>query len=142
METKIRTGKDERAATDFPKRTDRTEPNGDFPMAKNTSKTAKTSPKTDATPERADGLRDSQVRVLQVLSKAKEPLSRTEIKDKAELSSSILQIGSPDLDLRKTNDKDHYPSLLSLKMISEEEVEGKRGQCYSITAKGKAAVKK
>lgn len=86
-------------------------------------------------------LRKPQVRVLKALTQSKTALTRKEISEKAEVDVSGLTewIGSSDQATRKANDKKHFPSLLSLGLVSATEKDGEP-TAYSITGKGRKAL--
>ena len=86
-------------------------------------------------------LRKPQVRVLEALAKAKEPLTRSVIADKAKVDQAGLTeyIGSTDKTKRAANDKRKgWKSLISLGYVKAEDSEG--ATAYSITAAGRKAV--
>lgn len=120
-------------------------------MAKTTTKTApktlaakKGTPAKPATREpraKKEGLRKAQIRILAALTKAKSPLTRKEIAEKApcDLANTVELIGSKDTDKRAANDEKHFPCLLTLKFVKDTEDEEK-GTVYSITPAGKTAL--
>ena len=101
-------------------------------------------PSLTATPkkqEKKDGLRKPQIRVLAALSKSKQPLSRSEIGEKAEVDVASLTevIGSSDAEIRKKNDKlKGWKSLLTLGFVKATKEEG--AVSYTITTTGKKAL--
>lgn len=119
--------------------------------AKSTKKTGGTGGKKTGgtggkkTAKKKDGLRKPQVRILSALSASKKALSRQQIAVKAPVDAAacVEYIGSHDPVKREANDKKHFPSLISLGLVKAEQhdVEGRDTVVYSITAKGKTAVK-
>lgn len=95
---------------------------------------------------RKDGLRKAQIRILQLLSKASNPLTRPEIAKKApcDLANCTELIGSHNDDVRKANDAKHFPSLRSLGFVRVEvhDIDGKDVFHHSITATGRKALEK
>lgn len=95
---------------------------------------------------RKEGLRKPQIDVLRCLSKAREPLSRKQIAEKAKTDLAFLtsHIGSHDEETRKANDKKNWPSLLGLGFVrsSTEEIDGRQTIAYEITATGRKALAK
>lgn len=89
-------------------------------------------------------LRKPQIKVLEVLSKAKSALTRNAISEKAGCRVHMLSayLGSNDREKREANDKKHYPSLLSLGFVKAEISEGMEGTTYTITPKGLKALGK
>jgi DNA-binding MarR family transcriptional regulator len=109
-------------------------------MAKKTS-TAKAA---TATVEKkpTDGLRKPQIRILQALGKAKEPLTRAEISKRAKVDSAWLTeyVGSVvDAKIRAKNDK-KFKSLVTLGHVTAKDSDD--GTVYSITSSGRKAVGK
>jgi predicted transcriptional regulator with HTH domain len=108
--------------------------------SKATEKTA--TPKASAADKRG-GLRKPMVRILKALSKAKAPLTRSEIAEKApcDVAGCVEWIGSSDADVRKANDTKHFPSLITLGLVKiDTTADGHTA--YTITAKGKALAAK
>lgn len=101
--------------------------------------------KTPAAPNKKEGLRKPQVRVLEVLAKAgNRAMNRAEIAEKGSVDLAMLNayIGSNNPERRAKNDKSDFVCLLTLgfvKMAPQEE-EG-RGTYYTITPAGKNALK-
>lgn len=94
---------------------------------------------------RKGGLRTGQVRLLQVLAKLKGPISRSDLASRAKYANPGIigpLLGVADPDLRK---KEAYPSLLTLKLVDQEQIGDKDAAGsdlgYTITAKGRAALK-
>src|SRR5262245_41245836 len=87
-------------------------------------------------------LRAPQLRVLQCLAREGRPLTRKEIAELAPTDQDGLttHLGSSDPEVRAKNDQRRWPSLLSLGLVRAEE--GEQGTVYSLTPKGKAALKK
>jgi hypothetical protein len=87
-------------------------------------------------------LRKPQVRILQCLFKAGKELTRAQIAVKAPVDPAgcVEWIGSHDPDKRAANDVKHFPSLVTLDFIKQEQhdVDGKDVIVYLLTAKGKA----
>lgn len=133
------------------------------PSTKETKKTMSTAakkaptPKATAKPEpssnghKKEGLRAPQVRILQALSKAKSPLTRKQISEKAPCDLAFLTeyMGSQDDEIRAKNDA----KMMSLRSLGYVKVEfnlsspatgskGREGAAYSITLKGKTALLK
>lgn len=93
-----------------------------------------------------DGLRGPQVRILTCLSKAKGPLTRNQISEKApvDVATCVEYIGSTDKDRREANDTKHFPSLISLGLVKYDthEVDGRDTIAYTITPKGRTQLEK
>lgn len=110
--------------------------------SKKATKATKAAP---ATREKKDGLRKPQVRVLQFLAKQSKPQPRTVIAEKSPVDQAMLNsyIGSSDPAIRAKNDKAVCVSLLTLQYVKAElPAEENGATCYTITAKGKAALAK
>ena len=105
-------------------------------------KPAKSSPRKSAPApaKKTSELRKPQVRVLQALSKSKEPMTRKEISEKGDVDLAMLNsyIGAHDLKIRAKNDKAVCPSLLSLGFVKASDGEG--ATVYTITAAGRKAI--
>jgi hypothetical protein len=108
-----------------------------------------TAAKTTKTAAAKPLLRKPQARVLEALQKFPKGLTRPLIAEKGAVDQAALveYIGSPDPATRKANDAKHFPSLVTLQAVKEEqrEIDGRNVTTYSITAKGKqllAAFKK
>ena len=105
-------------------------------------------PKTSVSKESANGsLRKPQLRILAALAKAKGPLSRAKIAEKAnvDVAACVEYVGSTDAKRRVANDKSHFPSLVSLGLVKHVAVEhdgGHKETCHELTAKGKKAATK
>lgn len=113
---------------------------------KTAPKTAKT-PKTEAAPKtEKPGLRKPQVRVLQLLAKAKTPLTRVEISQKAgvDLAALTEYVGSEDAEKRAKNDA-KFMSLVSLGYVKHKKVamaDGTEKTAHELTAAGRKAAEK
>ncbi len=96
--------------------------------------------------EKKDGLRKPQVRILKALAKSGKPLTRAQIAEKAscDVAGMVEWIGSADPEVRTANDKKHFPSLVSLGLVKQEQhdVDGRDVVVYAVTAKGKAEASK
>ncbi len=92
------------------------------------------------TTKKKDGLRKAQIRILQALKSGKQ-LTRAQIAEKVGVMSAdcTYYVGANDSDVRTANDKKHYPSLISLKLvrIEQHDTDGKVVTYYSITTLGK-----
>jgi len=93
-----------------------------------------------------EGLRAPQVRILECLAKSKDPLSRTEISEKAPCDLAMLNsyIGSSNDEIREKCDAANFPSLVTLKFVKrvlpvDEKV---RGAVYEISAAGRKTIGK
>lgn len=142
------------AATSTPATT-KAKSNGKPKAAKKTAAKKKTPAKKAASAPRAkkEGLRKPQVRILKTLSKNSKPLTRSEIADKApvDVATCVEYIGSDDDGVRKSNDKKHFPSLVTLGFVKATDGSPKKGKDgtfsdnagpteYSITATGRKAL--
>jgi hypothetical protein len=89
------------------------------------------------------GLRKPQIRILEALAKAKKPMSRKEISEKApvDLAFCTEYVGSHDEDVRKKNDA-KFPCLITLGMVKYAPSGDATGGHYEITDKGRKAVAK
>jgi hypothetical protein len=110
------------------------------PAAEKTA--AKKAPAKKAAPKKeTGGLRGPQVRILQLLAKSNKPITRSVIAEKApvDVATCVEYIGSPDPEKRKKNDTKHFPSLVTLKLVSEQkqEIDGREKVVYQLTAAGK-----
>lgn len=116
-----------------------------------------TKPATERKPRaRKEGLRSFQVRILKCLAKAKGPLTRTQISEKAPAhptnQTNLWGIGLVDPDKRKEAEKKtQIPSLLTLGFVRERMIpgelndkgeEGRKERVYEITASGRKAMEK
>jgi hypothetical protein len=108
---------------------------------KGTPKKGTAAPVTREPRAKKEGLRKPQVRILAALAKAKTPLTRNEIAEKATCDKAWLNswIGSKNPEIRAKNDKAEFPCLLTLKLVKDNEDEEK-GTVYIITPAGKAAL--
>jgi len=92
-------------------------------------------------PSFRDDLTPRQVRVLAVLAKAKEPITRAVILERISDHNLGNSLGHRDEAGRKKRDAEiGYRSLLTLSYVTEAEKDGKA--VYGINAKGKAALAK
>lgn len=86
------------------------------------------------------GLRKPQIRILLAMLAAPKPMTRKAIAEKAPVDQAACTelIGALDENVRKANDAKHFPSLLSLGLVSAEKVDqdGKDVILYSLTTKG------
>jgi DNA-binding MarR family transcriptional regulator len=85
-------------------------------------------------------LRKAQVRIIQTLAKSKA-LTRAELSAKAVVDSASLTeyVGSLYDDVRVANDRKHFTSLLSRKLVKAEQhdVDGRDVVYFSVTSAGK-----
>jgi len=90
------------------------------------------------------GLRKPQVRILEIFAKAKGPLNRAMISERAKVDLAMLPryIGSHDEVKRRKNDKNACVSLLTLGYVCYASNEELSGAAYEITHKGRAALAK
>lgn len=105
----------------------------------------KADPKTPRAPK--EGLRTPQVRVLKVLVKAKSPMTRKQIAEKADLDPTKVgdYVGPrPETQSEETQARWKFRDLVSLKLVKVllEDTGTRSIQTYEITAAGKAAVAK
>jgi outer membrane biosynthesis protein TonB len=94
-----------------------------------------------------DGLRKSQVKILQCLANAGKAMTRAQIAEKGGVDTAgcVEWIGSHDPDVRAANDAKHFPSLLSLGLVKfgpQDDVGGRTVPTYEISAEGKTAAAK
>ena len=116
---------------------------------KNVAKTTKNVAKVEAKKRGATNLRQPQIRILQVLAKAKKPMTRKDIVEAAGANPSKLDpawmgtwIGPIDADVRTASDaKYNLKSLLTLKAVTMVELEDVTGIAYTITAAGRMLIK-
>lgn len=112
------------------------------PKAKKASK-----PKAKPAPAKNENkLRKPQAAILGVLAKAKGPMTRQAISDRAGYSSSVgvyAEIGWPDAKKRAKADKAH-PCLITLGWVREHDldVDGRKELGIEITAAGRKALEK
>lgn len=112
-----------------------------------TKKTAKKGTKTAPAAKngKPEGLRKPQVRILLALLK-KDQQTRVQLSSSAPVDQAacVEYIGSPKEEVRLANDKKHFPSLLSLKLVKQEQLDinGKDTIVYSLTAPGKKEAEK
>lgn len=90
-------------------------------------------------------LRAPQIRILKAL-KGGKTLTRAQIASKApvDVATCVEYLGSPDPAIREKNDKKHFPSLVSLGLVRQEQhdIDNRDVMMYSITAKGTKALEK
>lgn len=93
----------------------------------------------------AGGLRKPQIRILLALLK-KPQQTRVQLSASAPVDQAacVEYIGSPKEEVRLANDVKHFPSLVSLKLVKQEQVDidGKDVIVYSLTAAGKKEAEK
>lgn len=123
------------------------------PKAKNVV-TPKAEPKKTATPKvetpkkagaaKKTGLRSPQWRILTCLAKAKAPMSRKQISEKAnvDLAFCTEYLGSNDPEKRAANDAKQFPSLITLGHVKFGNDEESKGTVYELTAKGRKEAEK
>ena len=109
------------------------------------TETKKPTRKTPTKKKEDTTLRRPQVRILAALAKDKRAMTRQQLADKASVdyAGCVEYLGSYDPTKRKANDKKHFPSLVSLGHVKAEQhdVDGRVVVVYSITPKGKTALK-
>lgn len=86
------------------------------------------------------GLRKPQIRILQALAK-RDGLDRNEVAELApcDVATLVEYLGSHDPARRAANDAKHFPSLLTLGLITakKEDADGRDKIRYYLTAKGR-----
>lgn len=89
-----------------------------------------------------EGLRAAQVRILHVLGKAKQPLTKVELAEKAETDPTKMGVfvGPRDGESKTTSERWPFPGLYELGYVKVEQFEEYRGQVVTITAKGRKAL--
>lgn len=111
-------------------------------MAKTTTAPAtKTTTPANGKAETKKGLRKPQIRVLEALAKAKKPMARKEIAEKAPCDLAFLTeyLGSNNPEIREKNDAKFGVSLSTLKFVKVS-IDEEQGTLYEITAAGRKAL--
>lgn len=118
------------------------------PKAKAKAKKSESAKPTQTKSEK-NRLRKPQAAILEVLAKAKGPMTRTQVAERAGYKSAVgirAEIGWPDLDCRKNYDKNVLPTPCLLTMGWAKEltldIDGRKEHVIQITPAGRKALEK